>query len=258
MSASGVGVYLRGLGHKSQGSPQAAAKKAADHGVSFVALMAIWQNGDRTLWSNGRDPALLVRYAEAFAAAGVDVWLWGYPWAGRHPEYIDRLADVTDACGGVVNGWLHDPELGYQPRKNGLSPAVTRASARELRILAGASELAQGVTSYGMAAGHRAFPWQEWAGMGFGSPQLYTVGPAEVDRGIAQWRELGWSRIVPSVPLYGRRSGAHLHDHLSAFVDGDEDVDGLLFWSWRQGSVDEWRVLERWSRWLDRGMCVAA
>lgn len=256
---SGVGIYLRGLGHKSQGTPEQAAKKAADHGVSFVALMAIWQTAKRTLWSNGRDPALLVRYAEAFRTAGIDVGLWGYPAAGKVDEYLDRLTAVTEACGrGVISWWLHDPELEFKWSPTTGPRAFVEAQAVRLREGAAGSGLRQGVTSFAAIDGHPTLPWRELGGFGFGSPQLYTVGPAEVDHGIARWRKAGWESIVPSVPLYGRNSGAKLHDYLSCFVDGDEEIDGLIFWSWRQGTADEWRVIERWSRWLARGMCLVS
>jgi hypothetical protein len=95
---SNVGVYIRGLSVNRQGTPKAAAKKAKDHGVSFVPILAIWQNKDNTLFSNGRGADLIIKYAEAFKAAGIDPWIWGYPWAGKHTEYVDRMSAVTEKC----------------------------------------------------------------------------------------------------------------------------------------------------------------
>jgi hypothetical protein len=166
---------------------------------------------------------------------------------------------VTDKCSGTVGGWIHDPELEFKWGRGGwYTPPAVRAAARALRAGGKESGLSQGITSFAAIAGHRTLPWTELAGFGFGSPQLYTVGPTDVDRGIEQWRKAGWERIIPSVPLYGKNSGAHLHDYLSCFVDGSEDIDGLLFWSWRQGSADEWRIIARWAEWLERGMCLVA
>jgi hypothetical protein len=255
---AGVGVYLRGLGHPSQGEPAQAAQKARDHGIDFVALLAIWQNRNQTLFSNGRDPARLVRYAEAFRAAGVGVGLWGYPWAGRHHEYLNRLQAVTDACGpGIVDFWLHDPELGYKwGRATGAKEADVRASATALRAGAEASGLPQGVTSFGTPAGHPTLALEELGGFGFGSPQFYTAPTEDFARGFGQWRVRGWSRFLPSAPLYGPQSGARLEAYLSAMLVADPGVDGYLFWSWRQAGALEWAILERWAKWIRLDMCV--
>lgn len=277
---NGIGIYLRGLSQKKHGTPKQAAKKAKDNGVSFVAIMSIWQdkhNGkDRTLYSNGRDASIIAKYADAFANAGIEVWLWGFPAAGREEQYINRLVDVSTVCDDNIDGWIHDPELPYkwkssrrskslgmrrQPEYTGKivapegSPVHRKNGAERLVNLsldALDKSMGLGITSYGMAPGHRNFPWKEFGGVGFGSPQLYSVGPKDIDRGIRAWRDHGWRTIIPSVPAFGKNSGAHMHDHLSNFVDGDEDINGFLFWSWRQIRRDEWRILARWADWFDR------
>jgi len=282
---TGVGLYMRGLSKEKHGTPAQAAKKAKDNGVSFVAIMAAWQdihNGkERFLYSNGRDPERIVRYAEAFLNAGVKPWIWGFPRAGGEHQYINRMCDVSTRS-KVIQGWLHDPELFYKwSAKARWAPSGMRGQAeytgkaeapkgsKQIREIAAMRLMdlteesrqnglirAYGVTSYGMAQYHKNFPWKQFSVKGFGSPQLYSVTPEQVDQGIAAWRAHGWTHIVPSVPLFGKMSGAHLHDHLSNFVDGEEDISGLLFWSWRQASRDEWRVMARWAEWLDAGMCV--
>jgi hypothetical protein len=281
----GIGIYIRGLNKKKQGTPKAAAKKAKDHGVSFVAIMACWQdekNGKpRQLNSNGKDPALIQQYADAFLDAGIQPWLWGFPAAGREEQYIDRFAHVTEVCDNTIAGWIHDPELFYkwkrkskakadktmrgQPEYTGKivepkgSPAYIKAGAHKLVRLSidGINEsMGLAITSYGMAPGHKNFPWNAFGGVGFGSPQLYSVGPKDIDRGIRAWRNHGWNTIIPSVPAFGKNSGAKMHDHLSNFVDGEENINGFIFWSWRQLQRDEWRVLARWSDWLCRGACA--
>jgi hypothetical protein len=252
----GTGIYLRGLSEGSYGTPKQAAKKAKDNGISFVAILAAWQYPDKTIMSNGRDPSLIQKYADAFFTAGIDVWLWGYPWAGREHEYVDRLAQVSESC-KVIQGWLHDPELGYKwtvSEKQKILKCATEL--KRLTQCYALDPIEIGVTSYGMPKGQPNFPWSVFGSWGFGSPQLYTVGPADVDRGIVQWREKGWKTILPSVPLYGVNSGAKLHDFLSSFVDGEEFIDGFIFWSWPQASDDEWRVMARWADWLQRGACT--
>lgn len=277
----GIGLYIRGLSQEKHGTPAQAAKKAKDNGVSFVAIMTMWQdrhNGkDRELHSNGRDGKLIAKYAEAFRKQGIKVLLWGFPRGGFEDSYVDRFVHVTGVCGGTINGWLHDPEVFYkwkgkaptslsvrgQPEYiKGVIPGGHKAARisqaeklMKLTIDAMHEGLSIGITSYGMAMGHPNFPWGIFGGYGWGSPQLYSPGPKDIDRGIAKWRELGWDCIVPSVPTFGKNSGANLHDHLSNFVDGEEDIDGFIFWSWRQTSRDEWRVLARWADWLKANLC---
>jgi len=281
----GIGLYIRGLSRKKQGTPKAAAKKAADNGVSFVTIMSCWQdvhNGkERFLHSNGKTGTIIAEYAQAFADREIQVWIWGFPRAGGEDQYIERLNHVTGACGGTVHGWIHDPELFYkwngrvrktpanmrgQPEYTGEYTAPGSRPARRKRAAKKLIELTEeavrvtsitsyGITSYGMAQYHKNFPWSEFGGYGFGSPQLYSVDAKQIDWGIAKWRELGWSHIVPRVPLFGKNSGAKMHDHLSNFVDGTENISGLLFWSWRQASREEWKILARWAHWLEMGLC---
>jgi hypothetical protein len=284
----GIGLYIRGLSRKKHGTPKAAAKKAADNGVSFVAIMAAWQDvhkgKERFLHSNGRKATIIREYAEAFVKKGIRVWIWGFPRAGGEEQYIDRLLHVSEVCDDeLIYGWIHDPELFYkwkvkrrtsmiwnmrgQPEYTGRAAPPEGSRAQRIRgakklieltedAFSSAFIMSYGITSYGMAQYHRNFPWGVFGGRGFGSPQLYSVGPKQIDMGIMRWRELGWNHIIPSVPLFGKNSGARLHDHLSNFVDGEEGISGLLFWSWRQASRDEWRVLARWADWLRRGACT--
>ena len=278
----GIGLYIRGLTPRKQGTPKQAAKKAKDNGITFVAIMSAWQDvhkgKERMLHSNGRDAELIKKYADAFAAQGIAVWIWGFPWGGREEAYVERMDHVTQVCDGVIHGWLHDPELGYkwkrgrrakkippgmrgQPEFTGghVNPKGSRGARQkeaaklvELSIDCLDEDMGIGITSYGMAKGHPNFPWVEFGGVGWGSPQLYSPGPRDVDRGIRMWRERGWNTLLPSLPTFGKNSGAKLHDHISNFVDGDENVDGFIFWSWRQTQRDEWRILARWAEYFQR------
>lgn len=265
---TGVGIYLRALKPMSE-TPKRAAQIAKDSGVSFVAIYVVQQdisNGKpRTLTIN--QPADVQRYTEAFATAGVTPWIWGYPWAGREDEFVAKMHAATS---GNIVGWILDPELGYKWKGSGTkagqkeadpnAPAPTgsqagqRAAAKKLVVgcLDAMTEKHNiGVTSYGCLAYHKNYPAAEFC-VGWGSPQLYDVSPAEITRGLADWRKLGFGHIIPSVPAFGAKSGAALHDFLSCFVDGTENIDGFLVWSWPQLATDEWRVLARWADWFKR------
>ena len=237
---TGVGVYLREL--STVGTPKAVAKRARDNGVRFVALLACWQDG---AGHKARNRKLLPAFAEELARVGVLPWIWGYPHAGLEERFVERM---REAAAAPVAGWILDPEVSYKKK-----PAAAQKLV-DLTTDALTERLGLGVTSYGLAKAHPTFPWKTFGGRGWGSPQLYDVAPAQIDRGIAEWRAHGWEHVVPSVPSFGPKSGAKLHDFLSHFVDGKEDVAGFVVWSWTQTSSDEWRVLARWADWFERGI----
>ncbi len=283
----GTGIYMRRLSTKLDGGPVVAAQRAADAGVRMIAIMGAWQEpGGSRVKTTAPNAGIADRYIAEFHRRGISAWLWGYPWGGAHEDFV-RAMQSTAAPGGIA-GWLLDPELGMKWAGGGRPPklplglvdtmrqgeaiaasvsgtqAVRRAQAAALMdasisALAG-RELA--ITSYGRAKFHANFPWKEFArrhnGRVIGSPQLYTALPREVDAGIAEWRAEGYELIVPSVGTFGLRSGAKLHEHLSTFVDGVEDVRGFWFWSWQQTDSQEWRIITRWSGWFERGIVAAS
>jgi len=275
MEPTGIGVYIRGITQARHGTPKQAAKKARDHGVSFVVIGIAWQDIKKgtgapyIMYSNGRSGEKIREYATAFKTAGIDVLLWGFPRGGGEEEFVARFRRVTDVCDGTVSGWEFDPEVRYK--------WATQARPSNDRTMRGQTEYAKGVTisgrmldrldqagklcdvaldamdesltigttSYGIALGHPNFPWQIFGGFGWGSPQLYSVGPVDVTNGVESWRACGWEHIVPSVPLFGKNSGAKLDTHLHRF---DEcNVSGFIFWSWCQGDKSEWRTIAQWA-----------
>jgi len=259
----GIGIYTQGLG--AMPAPKQAAKLAKDNGISFVAMYAVQQDrfkGQiRTTIIN--KPDAIRRYAEAFATEGINPWIWGYPWAGCEDEFVERMGEALKASGNTV-GVILDPELGYKWKgqqvagqkeadPNASPPTGTEAERRAsaAKLVNGVLDLLTekhdlGVTSYGMSDYHRNFPWREFQA-GWGSPQLYDVMPDQVDHGIAAWRAMGWTHVVPSVPAFGPKSEQNLDDFLECFVDGGEGIAGMIVWSWPSISRAEWRVLARWA-----------
>ena len=287
----GVGLYIRGLSKSKHGTPAQAAKKAADHGLSHVAIMSDWQDYRKGKFSHLRGNMRKNRwkaYAEAFKKKDITVGLWFYPWAGHEDRLLKGLDPVCET--GLIDYLLPDPELGFkwkggrrssktgtmrggQPEAiKGVSATGTQAHRRASakKLMEGLKNMAHehrlvhgvGVTSYGVAKYHPTLPWKQFLeNADFLSPQLYTASPKQVDAGIQQWYKHAkdyTSQLLPMLPsigTFGAKSGSKMHDHLSAFVDGNEGIDGFIGWSWRQTSRDEWRVLARWAEWLDRGVC---
>lgn len=290
---TGMGLYARRLG-SSRSGPKKLAKKAADHGLKHLELMGPWQEPKKgarsrivTRTPNGVDK--LLRYSEALAENGVAPLVWFYPWAGEEALILDFLGRLMDR-GAPIAGFLPDPELGSKwkgrDRKarggtmrgaqgeairgsTGTSRAAARASAA--RLMRGLAELVSkheplrrhgvGVTSYGILRYHRTLPIPEllrtvpvWL-----SPQLYTAEPDLVDEAIEDWREragASGAEVVPSFATFGPNGGLKLLHHLMSFVDGNEDVHGLIGWSVPQTSAREWDVIALFADWLERGICA--
>lgn len=266
----GIGFYVRRMSERVQGTPAEFAAELASNGVSFVAFMGCWQDSHGTSNPNrGR----IGPYARACADVGLDVWLWGFPRPDAQylGEYFEAMNAHTEACGGRVRGWLHDPEVywqrkGYKPgigmRGQGEAISGVSDSGKPMSYLerAAASFVGldssnrkarnvrdAGLTSYG-AARWFGLPWAQLSGLGFGSPQIYSADDREKVQGyLSDWRAIrpGYA-LRPSLPTYGANSGSEraILDHASRFLNADgsvpSDIHGFWFWSWEQTRGKEW------------------
>ncbi len=281
----GLGVYARQLSVSSYGTPEALAKRLVGYGFSYIAFMACWQDkqGERKTFRQ-LDPDLvkLKEYVEACASAGLEIYLWGFPWIGHETEYVDAMTRVTKALNGRVRGWIHDPEVSYCAKgaKSSLAkgqgeanadykPTETEARVKQAAALlvsleatarAGLKITDVGYTSYGMASWH-PLAWSEFGGHGWGSPQLYSVSAELVGQGLNSWRNAGWDHLIPSVPLYGTNSGTKLDEYLSFFLEhkppvGHKPINGFIFWSLNQLGANERTTLQRFAEMLKKQQCV--
>lgn len=281
----GIGTYARQLSEKTHGTPAQFAKNHKDNGLSYTALLGCWQDkqgeGGTFRQFAGGPVDRMRRYADACIAEGVKVWLWGFPWLGHEAAYMDAMGDMLRALGPrTVTGVIHDPEVSYRDKSNtppagsagqGEAAEGLKAEGTAAQALAGAKKLMEldrklvtefglaptGITSYGMAKWH-ALPWAAFAdgGRTWGSPQLYTVTPKQVDQGLASWAKEGFAGLAPSIPSYGENSGAKLDGHLGNFVNGTEPtIDGFVVWSYPQIDGLEWATLKRWSEMLKTKSC---
>lgn len=237
----GTGVFLRTLTRRRYGTPTQAAKKAADHGLSWVALMAIGLVGDPPSERfAGLGP--IADFGQAFREAGVDPWVWFFPLAVDPERAAKAAGKALSACRGL--GLILDVERPYSGRPAACS-RLMRASLDELGEDQGIA-----TTSYPLARFHPAMPWEEMV-VGTGMPQTYTVPSASARRAVAEWRARGHTSIVPVGPAYGPRSEGRLMNYLRAAYldDGVPMVDGIGVWSWPQVSLREWKLLERVAGW---------
>jgi hypothetical protein len=236
-----AGVFLRALSRSRHGTPAQAAKKAADHGLSWVALMAIGLRG-----SPAREhvEALgpISEYGAAFHEAGVAPWVWFFPLAEAPEEAAEAAGRALVACKG--RGLILDVEKPYD------------RNAAACRRLVGASldqlDETQGIatTSFPIARMHPRMPWDEMV-VGTGMPQTYTITPGNARRAVREWRERGHTSVVPIGPAFGARAEAKLLPYLRAAYLDDRTpiVDGIGIWSWELMSGREWRTIETIAGW---------
>ena len=264
----GLGAYIRKINRRVHGSPAKAAAHAKARGMGWVAILCAWQDKrgqhDRHVEYNRDD---IADYAQAFAEEGVDPWVWTFPRATYEHEHART---VREALGHKhVRGVLLDPEVYYKwdssheemdnKTVRGVYEAVevegkkgsedwARYWARTLvrsTLDALGKDQGIGVTSYGVTRFHPNFPWEDFGGVGFGSPQLYRVSDRLVQESVDAWHHLGWDKILPSIPTFGDQSGTNLARHLDKF--SGLDISGLIAWSWKQPDHREWGVLQGWA-----------
>lgn len=220
---SGVGVFTRALRTSIVGSPRSLADHAKNLGLSFIPMLACWQ--DRRGITTPNDHAL-APYAEALASAGIDTWLWGYPWAGGEETFVNALVSRAKTIG--ARGVILDPEVSYKSHPQAMRTLVGRT------LDALDESLGVGFTSFGLPRFHPTFPWKEAAALGWGCPQDYEVTLEQTLESVDAWSGLGWDPILPALPTYGPRSAPSALDRTVDALATRPNVRGLVFWSWNQ------------------------
>jgi hypothetical protein len=237
------GVYIRGLTKRS--NPYEMADKCAESGITFAAFMTYWQEAEKDKRVNSK---ILAEDTEIFESHGIDPWVWAYPWCGKEEALLDRLKWAKNECEGRLRGFILDPELGYQGHRVGYEELESRAEYlidSTLNHMDESMEL--GITSFGCAHLHKTFPWEEFCS-GFGSPQFYKTDRIDrIRRGIQRWKDAGWTELIPSVPAFGPNDESNLVSYLDKIKRAAEEVEipitGWIFWSYRQISALEWRII---------------
>ncbi len=187
----GTATYVRHITTKRHGTPKQFAKKCADHGLSWIALGALWQDV-----KDGRPTNRMInkaetieRYGDALAAKGLDVSVWGYPWIGREEQFVERMSSV--ALWGRV---LLDPEKGANPTHSakGAGKKAANDHAAKLVELFGDVDLDElGLSTFGSGWRMGWFPLlaftkaliKHFGGRCFIGGQTYT-DDAVIDRSI--------------------------------------------------------------------------
>lgn len=226
----GKGIYIEQLIKQGQ-DPQHLIERLKYLGMKWIAIEIAWFGPPGPSWTHDADgvshnleDGALAAFVPELVAAGIDVWVWGFPSPDRQGKFVEYVKAAYEAA-PQVKGVIIDPEKPYYGQQHG--PALENLIS-QLKSLG----RPVGVTSYGHTGFHPAFPWQAVADADFGMPQVYSsdIGddyPAKAD---ASWRKY----LDTIIPLNGasgaKRDGAEMakQAQLTNTQDG-----GIGWWNYR-------------------------
>jgi len=259
----GLCVYTMALRPKFHVSPRRSAALGAQHTVDTIVYGGVWQENlprggksaplpSREVAPNLRGRALK-KYAAAARERGIDVWIWGYPWAGGEDRFVELMQRCQEQSG--ASGWLLDPELGYKAGNHHAQDHGHEEDIRERasylldKCAAAAPKL--GLTSFGVTRFHKSLPWDIFLQdkrIAVHSPQLYNAAKGLMETGLEGWAEGALHHkpsVVPSIGTFGPMSGPRMVKYLKQYEG--HDIDGIAAWSWEHTSKQEWKILRAWN-----------
>jgi len=222
-------------------------------------------------------------YLDALADAGVEPYVWGYPWQGNEEAFVRQMRE----CAGDHRRGLLDSELGANPRKKPSGVGFEKAEAHAVRLVdLMASEGFErcGLSSFGSGVKMGWFPMrafilrllERFDARCFVGGQTYTENK-RIDASMADYikavKDAGASLVVPGkpggdialVPNFGQYKRVHgktlsktpeeLYSHLGEFIDENEPVSALIGWAENFCTPGQWRMLQRFAVQIERGAC---
>lgn len=271
MLPRGLALYVRSISKKRHGTPKQFAARCQTYGLRWIALAGPWQDAKGDRWINSLKE--VHTYGAALEAAGIEVYVWGYPWQGREDKFCGDMTRFAEPFGRV----LLDPELGANPSRSTSAKAQKQAAAHAREIVHGLERRAEwdvvGFSTFGLPP--RWFPLDAYAdalrdvyhGRTFVGGQTYT-SEVYVDRSIARFAKLGLP-VVPNFGLYSwakradgkrrarRKTAEEQKAHLYEFINEREPVHAMIGWAENFIDLRLGRVLADFANLMDRGAtCV--
>ena len=263
---TGLALYVRSIDPKHHGSPVEFASQMKGAGLRWIALGGPWhelRDGKvRTGMINST--AEIHAYGDALEAAGIQVYVWGYPWIGTEELFVERITEA--AKWGRV---LLDPERGANPARASSGPQKAKANgaARALveQLAATGKVTVCGLSTFGNGYRIGWFPLVAYSralhdffpGRAFIGGQTYTVGNDAVDRskedmlGLIHRDRLDLG-LVPNFGVYDRiegkvkrRSAQSLLTHLQHFIDDPIKPRALIGWAENFLTKDTAKAMQR-------------
>lgn len=236
---AGKGIFVQSVERATtKGTPQAVAERAKDLGLSWIALLALWQHDDRDKIYTQIEPTIV-----ACRALDIGVWLWGWPHGA--PSRIDRfvafMGDLVDRQ--PVQGLIVNAEKPFYGKSQ-----AARDFCSELRARLPETDI--GLSSYGPPYFHPKFPWSAFAPIcQFGMPQIYDSnhdqGPKYPTQAMAGWRRVGFPTLVPT---WGA-SNAHTAAQMQEMIERTPRAPAACWWdmNWLRNSTSRAAVVRQMS-----------
>ncbi len=222
----GKGLFIDDLVREGK-NPQHLIQRLKWLDIKWIAVEIYWVDSGQENTHNLEDGALAA-FVPELAAAGIDVWVWGFP----APWRVDRYVELTDYAYKVapkVKGSIIDAEKPmYGPYESEMSDLVSRVKDLGKPV---------GVTSYPLPKWHPGFPWNGITEADFGMPMIYGERGGEFpNRSDDAWRkELGFDVVIP---LNGASSAHKVNDPdgfgMREQAEVSDTSDGAIaWWSYR-------------------------
>lgn len=229
----GKGVFIDNL-VKEADTPDHLIERLKYLGIKWIAIEIAWygsasdppdgkRSGPPNTWGPGGkthnlEDGSLAAFTPALVAAGIQVWVWGFPSPDRIGAFVQNVKDAYSAA-PQVSGVIIDPEKPFYRPQYGteLEDLVSRLQDLGRPV---------GATTYGAPYYHTSFPYEALGGVDFGMPQLYSEIEGYPAKADAAWRELG---ISPIIPLNGA-SSVHTPDGVAAQAAASVTKDGAIGW----------------------------
>jgi len=239
---SGKGIFIEQL-IKQGKNPAHLIQRLKYLGMEWVAIEIAWFGPPGPSWTHGPtgishnlEDGSLAAFVPELVAAGIQVWVWGFPSPDRQAAFVQYVKDAYEAA-PQVSGVIIDPEKPYY----GTSSSPNQHGPALEGLVAALQGLGRpvGVTSYGFTNYHPKFPWQAISGADFGMPQLYSddIGDDYPNKGDDSWRKLGIDHIVPLNGAYGKE---HTPNEMSKQAQLSDTSDGAIgWWNYRHLVIDQ-------------------
>ena len=231
---SGKGMFLLGYRRSANQGKEAILKRCKWAGLSFVCLMTAWQEkGHMKKIQKKRNR----EYGKFLSQNGIQVYLWGFPWATkeserdtlkREHEFAKYMCEEAVECGAL--GIITDPEAGYYmgAKRSGYSSleVLKDQAVKHMQVLRQHADknggLSIGVTTYGTPNFHmKRFPFSSFAAKNsdgktyhdFTIPQVYcSEGAAAhtynsnkgLKKNLRRYKKAGYINIIPALGTYGK------------------------------------------------------
>lgn len=274
---TGLALYVRRFDSKRHGSAAQLMRRMKDHGASWVAVAGPWDDDPEGLRFINR-PDTCHRLLDAAAEAGLDGYVWGYPFLGREAQFVEAITRCAGASrGGLPVRILLDPELGANPTRAARGAGFRAAEAGASRLVSLLGEAVPagsvcGLSTYGSALRFRWFPLTAYTqalstvfpSRCFIGGQTYTED-SRIDASIADFVKLASQmkvppKVVPNFGVYQKtgtgyraKTALELDAHFLEFINEQEPVDALIGWAENFMTPELWRSFAKMSDLMKRG-----